>query len=86
MRKHTCKAHGEASQEQRLCWVRNHGDPYLWVECVSQHGNDEEDGEEEDVEGKEDVGDDVQPVAVPGEVVEEDGDDACAHVDGEPSV
>lgn len=28
----------------------------------------------------------MQPVAVPGEVVEEDRDDACAHVDGEPSV
>lgn len=66
--------------------MSNHGEPNLGVERVSKEGDCEEDGEEEDVEGEEDVGDDVQPVAVPGEVVEEDGDDACAHVDGEPSV
>lgn len=34
-RKHTCKAHGEAAQEERLCRVRNHGAPNLRVDGVS---------------------------------------------------
>lgn len=66
--------------------MRNHGGPDLRVQRVSQEGDDAEDDEEEDVEGEEDVRDDVQPVAVPGEVEEQDGDDARAHVYGEPSI
>lgn len=63
----------------------NHGEPDLGVERVPQDGDDEEDDEEQDVEAEEDVRDDVQPVSVPGEVVQQDGDDARAHVYGEPS-
>jgi hypothetical protein len=39
--------------------VGNHGDPYLGIECIPQHRDDEEDGEEEDIQGEEDVRDDL---------------------------
>ena len=81
----TGKAHGETPQEQRLARVRDHGPPDLRVQRVPQHRDGEEDDEEDDVGGEEDVRDVLQPLRVPGQVVQQHRDDTRAHVDGEPS-
>ncbi len=82
----TGKAHGEAAQEEGLARVLNHGAPDLGVQAVAEDADEEKGDKEDDVEAKDDVGNVLQPRRVVGQVVEEDRDDARAHVDGEPSI
>lgn len=78
------KPHGEAAEKERLAGVLNHGAPNPGVECVADDADGKKGDEEGDVEGEDDVGNVLQPRGVIGQIVDEDGDDAGTHVDGEP--
>ena len=57
----------------------------FWIHDVSQDGDDEKDAEKQHVKREKDDGDPVQPAAIVGQGIEQDGHDTGAHVDGEPS-
>lgn len=66
--------------------MENHGNPDFGIQRISKHAEGEKDAKEEDVEAKEDVRDVLQPLSVVGEVMQEDGDNACSHVYSKPSL
>ena len=57
----------------------------LWVEGVAQDGDECKDEKQDQIEHEENVGDDVEPMRVVGELVQHDGDNAGRHGDDEPS-
>ena len=57
----------------------------LGVEGVSEGGDEGKKDEEDEVENEKDYGDYTEPVAVVGELMEEDGEDAGRHGDDEPA-
>ena len=65
--------------------VTHHGGDNLWVERIAQNRDEGKEEEESNVEDKEDVGENVQPVGMVGELVEDDRDDTGRHGDDEPS-
>ena len=65
--------------------MADHRGPDLGVDGVAQDGNEEEHAEKEHIESEYDDGYPVEPCSVIGQVVEEDGYDAGAHIDREPS-
>lgn len=82
----TGKAHGETAEKEGLRRVRNQDAPNLRVHRVAKDADKGKEAKEEDVEAEEDVRNVLDPDGVVGEVVEEDGDDARAHVYGKPSL
>lgn len=64
--------------------MSDHSVPDLRVQRIPEQADQREDGEEQDVERKQDVRDIAQLDAVIGQVVEEDGSDTGAHRNGEP--
>ena len=75
------QAYRNGAKKQRLVMMPDHEPKQPRPENVAQDG----DGKEEDVEDYVENKDDVQPGPIVGEIVQEDGNDAGAHVDGEPS-
>lgn len=64
---------GKRRQEQTLVRMSKYRRPQFRIEQVSQRSDDAEDDEEDEVEHEEDDGDDLEPVAVVGELVQEEG-------------
>jgi len=56
------------------------------IHRIAQQGDDGEEDEEADVEDEENVGYDPEPVAIVRELMEQDGHDASAHCDNEPTI
>lgn len=79
------EAHGERAQQHRVRRVIEHLPELVGPHGVAHDGDGEEQREHGNVEREDDDGDVVQAVELVGEVLEEDGGDAGAHVCGEPS-
>ena len=78
------QTHRERSQEQTLMRMPKHGWEDLRVHGIPQTRNEREEEEEHQVQHEEDLGNDLEPVSVVGQLVQQDGDHTRAHNNNKP--
>jgi hypothetical protein len=79
------ETHRKGSQEQALMGMAKNRGEGFGTENIAQAGYEREEDEEAEIEDEENDGYDLQPVAIVGELMEQNRQDASAHCDDEPA-